>query len=302
MYLCILRASGRDNLRVRPPYPIAFDRMQNMTQPSVTLDDATLAAARGVAVAVARQAGALQRDGYGRDIKVQMKGTIDLVTEVDQACEDLIVAELLKQFPDHQILAEEGGASGASHPCRWIIDPLDGTTNYAHRFPFFCVSIGLEVAGEPTLGVVYAPMFDELFVAVRGQGATLNGQPIAVSGTENLVGAMLTTGFAYDVHRAENDNLDNFANFTRRVQATRRTGSAALALCYVACGRFDGFWEMGLKPWDVAAGMLAVAEAGGRVSRFDGTAHQLDGRQILASNGKLHQAMIDVMALGVDGQ
>jgi len=265
--------------------------------PLATWDDAALLAVQDVAVAAAKAAGALQRDGYGRDIKMRMKGTIDIVTEVDQACEDLIVAELLRQFPDHQILAEEGGGRGANHPCRWIIDPLDGTTNYAHRFPFFCVSIALEVAGEPTLGIVYAPMFDELFVAVRGQGVTLNGQAIAVSGTQNLLAAMLTTGFAYDVHQAENDNLDHFADFTRRVQATRRTGSAALDLCYVASGRFDGFWEMGLKPWDVAAGMLAITEAGGRVSRFDGTPHQLDGRQILASNGKIHEAMIEVMAL-----
>jgi len=271
-----------------------------MTQPLANWDEAALLVARDVAVNAAKAAGELQRDGYGRTLKIEMKGTIDLVTEVDQACEELIVAELKRHFPDHQILAEEGGKSGANHPCRWIIDPLDGTTNYAHRFPFFCVSIGLEVAGIPTLGVVYAPMFDELFVSIRGQGVTLNGKPIAVSGTDKLVGAMLTTGFAYDVHRAENDNLDHFADFTRQVQATRRTGSAALDLSYVACGRFDGFWEMGLKPWDVAAGMLAVTEAGGQVSRFDGSPHQLDGRQIVASNGIIHQAMVDV--LGYAGQ
>ena len=251
--------------------------------------------ARVLAVEMAHSAGALQRDGYSRELVVEMKGAIDLVTEVDKACEALVLEGLGTHFPEHRILAEEGGAFGGDHPCRWIIDPLDGTTNYAHRFPFFCVSIGLEVNGEPALGVVHAPMFDETFVAVKGAGATLNGVPIRVSETDELVRSMLVTGFAYNVHEAENDNLDHFAAFTRSVQATRRTGSAALDLCYVACGRFDGFWELGLKPWDMAAGSLMVTEAGGAVTRFDGTPHRLEVPEILASNRRIHKPMTDVL-------
>lgn len=263
--------------------------------PATPVEPSQLAACRAVAIDLARRAGAIQREAYGRKVAVRMKGTIDLVTEVDQACEELVVKGLTEHFPEHGILAEEGGGHAADHPCEWIVDPLDGTTNFAHKFPFFCVSIGLVVAGTPTLGVVYAPMLDELFVARKGAGVTLNGTPVAVSETDALVRSMLVTGFAYNVHQAADDNLDHFADFTRRARATRRTGSAALDLCYVACGRFDGFWEMGLKPWDVAAGVLAVTEAGGRVSRFDGLPHTLDGAQVVASNGRIHQAMVDTL-------
>ncbi len=255
-----------------------------------------LLAARDWAVDIARRAGAIQRDGYHRTVKIAMKGEIELVTEVDTACEALIVESLNQTFPDHDLLAEEGAVKETGHPCRWIIDPLDGTTNFAHRFPFFCVSIGMQLHGQSAIGVVYAPMLDELFVAVAGQGATLNGQPVTVSETDALVRAMLVTGFAYDVHHADNDNLDHFADFTRSARATRRTGSAALDLCYVGCGRFDGFWEMGLKPWDVAAGSLVVTEAGGRVSRFDDSPLTLDGREMLASNGRIHRAMVETLA------
>jgi myo-inositol-1(or 4)-monophosphatase len=255
-----------------------------------------LAAARETAVAAARGAGQIQRKGFGGPLNVRMKGAIDLVTEVDLACERHVVDTIRARFPDHAVLAEEGGATDGASDRRWVIDPLDGTTNFAHRFPFFCVSIALEAAGEPALGVVYAPMLDELFVAERGRGATLNGAPLAVSGADALVRALLVTGFAYDVHHAANDNLDHFAAFTRRAQATRRTGCAALDLSYVAAGRFDGFWELGLKPWDMAAGSLMVTEAGGRVTRFDGSPHRITDKEILASNGRLHAAMIEVLA------
>jgi len=267
-------------------------------------DSVNLELALNVAVSAARAAGAIQRAGfYSRDVGVIRKGAIDLLTEVDTACEAAVVKTIGAAFPEHRILAEEGGEMGggpggenrAASPSRWIIDPLDGTTNFAHRFPFFCVSIALEVAGEVQLGVVHAPMLDELFVARHGHGATLNGTPLAVSGVDKLVDAMLTTGFAYNVHSARRDNLDNFAAFTRRAQATRRTGSAALDLSCVAAGRFDGFWELNLKPWDTAAGALMVREAGGTLSRFDGSPHTLDGDETLASNGRIHAAMVAVL-------
>jgi myo-inositol-1(or 4)-monophosphatase len=252
--------------------------------------------AREVAVAAARTAGDIQRKQYGRAPGLRMKGRIDLVTDVDIACERAVVGALLGRFPDHRIQAEEEGDRGADHPCRWIIDPLDATTNFAHGLPFFAVSIGLEVAGERTLGVVYGPMLDELFVAERGKGATLNGRPLAVSGTADLESSLLVTGFAYNLREAADDNLGHFADFTRRVRATRRTGCAALDLCYVAAGRFDGFWELGLRPWDMAAGVLAIEEAGGKVSRFDGAPLDLEIPEIVASNGPIHAAMLDVLA------
>jgi len=252
--------------------------------------------AREIAIAAARIAGDIQRKQYGRAPGLRLKGRIDLVTDVDVACERAVVDALLGRFPDHRIQAEEGGDRGADHPCRWIIDPLDATTNFAHGLPFFCVSIGLEVDGERTLGVVYGPMQDELFVAERGRGATLNGAPLAVSGTDDLEASLLVTGFAYNLREAEDDNLGHFADFTRRVRATRRTGCAALDLCYVAAGRFDGFWELGLRPWDMVAGVLAIEEAGGQVSRFDGSTFDQDVREIVASNGRIHAAMLDVLA------
>jgi myo-inositol-1(or 4)-monophosphatase len=252
---------------------------------------------RALAEQLARAAGAVQRERYETDLDVRTKSaSIDLVTEVDHACEALIVDALRRERPDDAILAEEGG--GDDRPgaeWRWVIDPLDGTMNYAHGYPRFCVSIGVQHRGASCVGVVYDPLLDELFAATRGEGATCNGRVLRVSNERELGRALLATGFAYDVHRSFEDNLDHFANFVKRVRGLRRDGSAALDLCYVAAGRFDGFWELKLHPWDVAAGNLIVDEAGGRTSDLSGRAPTGDGRETVASNGHLHEAMIAVL-------
>lgn len=255
---------------------------------------------RSVAVTAAREAGALLRERLARPRDVQFKGIVDLVTDADKASETLIAGRLRAAFPDHRILGEEGarGAEGSPgapfSPFGWLIDPLDGTTNYAHRYPHFAVSIGLEQAGTLILGVVYDPMRDELFVAERGQGATLNGQPLRVSETDELIHALVATGFPYDPadRPAALATWNAFVNVT---QGTRRDGSAALNLCYVAAGRLDGFWEHPLQPWDMAAGALLVAEAGGRVTAYAGAPFDPYGSDIIASNGRLHAAMRNVI-------
>jgi myo-inositol-1(or 4)-monophosphatase len=253
---------------------------------------------RDLAERLARQAGAVQRDRYETVLDVRTKSaSIDLVTEVDHACEALIVGGLRAQRPDDAILAEEGsGDDREGAEWRWVIDPLDGTMNYAHGYPRFCVSIGVQRNGVPTVGVVYDPLLDELFAATRGEGATCNDRPIRVSGESELSRALLATGFAYDVHKSREDNLDHFAAFVKQVRGLRRDGSAALDLCYVAAGRFDGFWELKLHPWDVAAGNLIVDEAGGRTSDLSGNPPPGDGRETLASNGRLHEAMVRLFA------
>ena len=253
---------------------------------------------RAVAVAAAQQAGKIIADAYRTDFRVEFKqgATTNLVTEVDRRSEAAIVEALSKAFPDHRILAEEGGeGSQQQSPYKWIVDPLDGTTNFAHGFPAFCVSIGLEVEGRVVLGVVYDPLRQELFEAEAGRGAFLNGERIRVSRAAALDQALLVTGFAYD-QEGRRSNLEHFARFVLRAQGIRRTGTAAIDLCYVASGRIDGFWELELCPWDVAAGSLIVAEAGGRVTDFAGNPCSIYGDKILASNGSIHQAMIDVLA------
>jgi len=251
-----------------------------------------------LAVRLARAAGKIQRDRYETRFEVRAKTTpINLVTEVDHACEKLVVEGIAALRPDDAILAEEGGGSDrADAPWRWVIDPLDGTTNYAHGYPRFCVSIGVEREDLRTLGVVYDPLLDELYTAVRGRGAWLNGRRLQVSATAALGEALLATGFAYDVRRSEVDNLDHFAALVKRSRAVRRDGSAALDLCYVAAGRFDGFWELKLHPWDVAAGLLVVEEAGGRTSDLRGGPAPRSGREVLASNGRIHDALVDVLS------
>ena len=250
-----------------------------------------------LAISVALRAGRLLMQHYGKTHEIEHKGrhVINLVTNVDKKSEALVVNTLNRNFPTHQILAEEGlGAKGPS-PYKWIVDPLDGTTNYTHGFPFFCVSIGLEVNGKMALGVVYAPMFQELFVGVRGKGASLNGKRIHVSEERDLSGSLLATGFPYDIREATRDNLNYFAKFAKTAQAIRRAGSAALDLCYLACGRFDGFWELRLAPWDLAAATLIVEESGGKVTNFEGKKLDLYGDDVVASNGKIHPAMLRVI-------
>ncbi|MGH2615707.1 MAG: inositol monophosphatase family protein [Thermomicrobiales bacterium] len=245
---------------------------------------------------IAREAGGILRERFGQPHEVRFKGTIDMVTEADQAAEDLIASRLRLACPDHDLLCEEGarGASGAS-PFRWVVDPLDGTTNFAHGLPTFAVSIALEELGEPVIGVVYDPMRDELFASKRGHGATLNGVPIHISATETLIASILATGFSYDFERRAHQ-AEIWRDFLTRVQAIRQTGSAALNLCYIAAGRLDGYWERGIAPWDVAAGALMVLEAGGTVTDFCGEPFRSDDREVVASNRLLHDQLRNVIA------
>ncbi len=255
------------------------------------------------AVQTARDAGRILAERLGRALQVSNKGDIDLVTEADLASEKLIIDRIKSHYPRHSILAEESGATNGvefvagKSEWRWVIDPLDGTTNYAHGYPCFCVSIALEREGKSEVGVIYDPMRDEVFAAERGSGATLNDRRIRVSNVDDLNAAMLCTGFPYNV-RERHDFTRQFANFTMAAQAVRRDGSAALDLAYLACGRFDGFWEEGLRPWDIAAGVLLVEEAGGRVSDYKGRPLELNNPTTLASNGLVHDAMIKVLASG----
>ncbi len=247
------------------------------------------------AKAAAREAGGLLRDNVDKRSEIIFKGTVDLVTLFDRKSQEMIFRSLSAAFPSHGFLAEEDLSLPGTSDWRWIIDPIDGTTNFAHTFPVFCVSIALEQEGVIVVGVVYDPMRDELFEAVKGGGAFLNGVPIMVSNVPELGKALLATGFPYDVRTSRFNNVREFNAFIIRAQAIRRCGSAALDLCYVACGRFDGFWELKLKPWDVAAGALIVEEAGGRVSDFDGRTFDPYNQRALASNGRIHEEMKKVL-------
>jgi myo-inositol-1(or 4)-monophosphatase len=242
------------------------------------------------------RAGDLQMAHFGRTFKIDKKGTIDLVTEVDVAVEQMFRALIAERFPDHQILAEEmGGASAVPQgPC-WVFDPIDGTTNYAHGLPIFCASLALEIDGVPEVAAIYDPNRKELFTAERGGGAFLNGAPLRVSSAERLVDALLVTGFPYDVHSRVDEVVGLFGAFVGQARAVRRLGSAAIDLCWVAAGRMDGFWEADLKPWDVAGGALVVAEAGGRITGTDGAPFTSRRGHVLASNGRIHDAMLDVI-------
>lgn len=257
-------------------------------------------AAHDLAVELARRAGAIQRERYETDFDIQTKSAaIDLVTEVDRDCEALIVTGIQSTRRGDAILAEEGG--GQDDPdatWRWIIDPLDGTTNFAHGFPRFCVSIGVEHEGQTCAGVVYDPLLDELFHAVRGAGAWLGERRLGVSPERNLGQSLVATGFAYDVHKSTQDNLERFARVLKAARGIRRDGSAALDLCYVAAGRLDAYWELKLHAWDVAAGNLIVEEAGGRVSGVDGGRAPRDGAHVVASNGFIHDAVLEHVRLG----
>jgi len=256
---------------------------------------------------MAREAGAILLEGYGHTHAPELKGRIDLVTEYDRRSEALLLARLAERFPGSAVLAEEsgahaggGGAGGAAASLRWIVDPLDGTTNFAHNYPFFGVSIAAEVDGALAAGVVHDPVRDETFAAAAGHGATQNGAPIHVSDLARIDAALLVTGFHYSIRETPEPTLSMFRAFLMRAQGVRRDGSAALNLCYLACGRFDGFWESHLSPWDLAAGVLIVREAGGVVTSFDGGAYSLDGPEILASNGLVHEEMRGIIS-GVPG-
>jgi myo-inositol-1(or 4)-monophosphatase len=244
----------------------------------------------------AHQAGTLLQANWLKTKTVQVKTDIvDLVTNVDKEADALITGILRARFPTHQIIAEESAVSGQESPYRWYIDPLDGTTNYAHSFPHFAVSIALTHGPQVITGVVYDPLRDETFCASRGKGATLNGVPIHASHAPTLEHALVLTGFPYDRRKRSAFYLRFYQAFMIRTQGVRRCGSAALDLCYVACGRADGFWEWRLHPWDTAAGSLIVEEAGGRMSDFSGGPFDVTGEQTLASNGLLHREMVEVL-------
>ena len=250
------------------------------------------------AVEIVLRAGDIQMLRRESGFTVDKKGTIDLVTEVDLECERMCRSVLAERFPDHDILAEEFGSSpaaGAASRYCWVFDPLDGTTNYAHGLPIFCASLALEIDGRAVVGAIYDPTRRELFTAERGVGAFMNGMPLRVSETSVLLDALLVTGFPYDVHAQTEDLVALFGAFLGTARAVRRLGAAALDLCYVAAGRFEGFWEQHLKPWDVSAGALIVEEAGGRVTGMDGSPFDPAAAHLIASNGHLHDQMLAVV-------
>jgi myo-inositol-1(or 4)-monophosphatase len=253
----------------------------------------------GVASEIAREAGALLKEFYERGVKTEYKGDVDLVTEADRASEALIKRRLADAFPEHGIYGEEGTRERMAGEYRWYVDPLDGTTNFAHGFPVFCVVLGLERRapglaadqdGEMVAGVIYDPLRDELFSAERGKGAWLNGRQIRVSKTKKLQEALTATGFPSQ-KRHRSPNVHFYQEITLRSHGVRRAGSAALDLAYVACGRLDGYWEFNLNPWDTSAGYLLVQEAGGTLTHFDGGKFTLDSREVLATNGLIFEEM-----------
>lgn len=244
------------------------------------------------AVDLARKAGLLLMDKLNKSIEIQYKGDINLVTEADKMSEALIIESIKKNYPDHGILAEESPAIRGCSSMRWIIDPLDGTTNFAHGYPVFCVSIALEKDGQVMLGVVYDPTRRDTFVAVRGGGAYLNDVKLSVSKTIDLTRSLLATGFPYDIRESKDNNLNYFNLMAREAQAIRRAGAAALDIAYVAAGRFDGFWELKLMPWDMAASCLMVEEAGGKITDISGGPWSIDSPHLVVSNGRIHEQMI----------
>lgn len=257
-----------------------------------------------IAAEIAREAGALLRDYYTKGVQAEYKGDVDIVTAADRASEKLIASRLKGQLPQHGMFGEEGTREALDAEYRWYVDPLDGTTNFAHGFPFFAVSMGLERRapglaadqdGEMVAGVIYEPLRDELFAAERGKGAYLNGKPMKVSETKLLQESLLSTGFPSH-KRHENPNVHFYHQMTLRSHGVRRAGAAAVDLAYTACGRVEGFWEFNLNPWDTAAGALLVEEAGGKITRFDGSKFRLDSREVLATNGKIHDELIGLFS------
>ncbi len=248
-----------------------------------------------VATEAVLRAGRIQRDRYASGVAVEYKGAIDLVTEVDRACELAILDTIRSRYPGHDIVTEETdlARTGARHV--WFIDPLDGTVNFAHSYPFFCASVALAVDGEIVAGAVFDPVRDELFSAEKGSGAHLNGRRLEVTAASRLIESLIITGFPYDLHEKLEERLRPFNRVMGRARAVRRDGSAALDLCYVAAGRADGFWEVILKPWDMHAGRLVVEEAGGRATRLDGTPLGLGADGCVATNGRIHKALVEAL-------
>jgi myo-inositol-1(or 4)-monophosphatase len=253
-----------------------------------------------IAVRAAREAGSLLMEKQKSQFSIEKKGAVDLVTDADRASEALIRDIIFDKFPGHSFQAEEGTVSTQKSPYLWLVDPLDGTTNYAHRFPVWCVSICLLESENPIAGCVYNPNLDECFTAERGGGAFLNGNRISVSKTDRLSDSLLATGFPYDIRESNINNLKEFSAFALSAQAIRRAGSAAMDLAYVACGRFDGFWEMKLHPWDIAAGSLLVQEASGLITSWSGSKFEIGSGEVLSSNGLIHAEMLNVLK-GVRG-
>ena len=245
---------------------------------------------------MARQAGKILYDSYEKDHQVSYKGVIDLVTNVDHASEDFILGEIQRQFPTHRILSEEAGGLDGHDEHLWLVDPIDGTVNFAHGVPYFSVSIAYAHKGAVTLGAVYDPMRDEMFTAERGHGAQVNGRSIKVTSTDTLERSLMVTGFPYDLWTSERNNLDYFGKVSRLTQGVRRLGSAALDLCYIGAGRFDGYWELSLKPWDLAAGALIAEEAGASVSAVDGGSDYLTPPcSLIACAPGIYSSMMEVL-------
>ncbi len=250
---------------------------------------------RELAIKAAKEAGNILKENLGKIRKIDYKGRVSLVTDIDRKAEERIINIIKERYSSYDILTEESRIKEKGNQYKWIIDPLDGTTNYVHGYPRYCVSIALEKNGEVVLGVVYDPVPDELFLAEKGEGATLNGRKISVSKIDKLDKSLLATGFPYDRREKADEYLKIYREFMVNAQGVRRDGAAALNLCYTANGRFDGFWEEQLAPWDVAAGSLIVTEAGGRVTDFRGDRLDIHEREILASNGRIHREMEEII-------
>ena len=256
-----------------------------------------LARVKQVGISAAYKGAEILQTYFGNITRVNKKGAIDLVTEADLRSEEKVVSTILAAFPDHTILAEESGLKEGTLECSWLIDPLDGTTNFAHQVPIFCISIAFATRDIIRTGIVLNPISGELFSATRGDGAQCNGKPIQVSSTSRISDSLLVTGFPYNLREIFNPIITRYASCLRAAQGVRRLGSAALDLCYVACGRFEGFWEQNLKPWDTAAGSLITAEAGGHVTDFSNRRFQVDAKEILATNGQIHDEMLSLLQL-----
>ncbi len=257
--------------------------------------------AKRVGIAAAYAGARVLRDRFGNIAHIDKKGAFNLLTEADIESEKKIITTIREAFPDHAILAEESGASEGTGEYRWLIDPLDGTTNFAHQLPIFAISIALTIDAEIVLGLVLNPMDGELFSAISGQGAELNGKPIKVSSTESVCESLLVTGFPYNFSEVEEPLMRRFTVCQNASQGVRRLGSAALDLCYVACGRFDGFWEQNLNPWDTAAGAVIATEAEAVITNFSNKSFTVNQKEILVTNGKIHQEMLSLLALESSG-